>query len=92
MPTDPQQIRKEECRREVLCYLVERVALAFPAHAIARKLRIDGNDFCLQEVEEALEVLAGFPPDPLVKLRADPLGSTRYYQATTAGVLFHERS
>lgn len=94
MPSNPQdeQRRREECRREVLGYLAERQALAFPAAAIQRKLRIDGNDFALPEIELAVEFLIGFTPDPLVRVIHDPLGGTKNYKVTTAGVIFHERN
>ncbi len=88
MPTD--QARREECRREVRRYLSERQALAFPVEAIERKLRIDGDDFSLEEIKAGVEFLIALDP-PQVKLREDGLGATRYYQATSAGVLAHER-
>ena len=82
----------EDCRREVLRYLAERLALAFPAHAIQRKLRIDGSIFTLEEIEAALVFLLRYPDRPLISEQPDCLGATSDYQATTAGVLFHERS
>lgn len=93
MPSTEQaaQQRREECRLEVLRYLVERQALAFPAHAIRRKLRMDGSDFEDAEIEAALEFLLGFTPDPLIKVIHEKLGATKNYQATTAGILAHER-
>lgn len=89
--SNPQR-ETEECRREVLCYLAERQALAFPVEAVQRKLRIDGSIFALEQVEAALTFLAGYHPAPLVEVKQEQLGSTKYYQATSAGVLFHERN
>jgi len=88
-PTDP-QARREECRREVRRYLAERLALKFPVAAIQRKLRIDGENFTDAEIEAALAYL-GALHDPHVRETPDPDGSTKYYQATAAGVLAHER-
>lgn len=85
------QRRREECRREARRYLAERQALAFPVDAMRRKLNIDGNDFTDEEIAEACQFLLEMVP-PQVKVRPDGLGATRYYQATSAGVLEHERS
>ena len=88
-PTDS-QARREECRREVRRYLAERLALKFPLAAIQRKLRIDGEDFSTEEIVNALAYL-GCLHDPHIRETNDPDGSTKYYQATAAGVLAHER-
>ena len=85
------QQRREEVRREVRRYLAERMALAFPISSIRRKLVIDGDDFSEAEIEQALVFLAGLDPAQ-VKTREDGLGASRYYQATSAGVLAHERA
>ena len=87
---DEAQRRREECRREVRRYLVERQALAFPIEAIQRKLRIDGDDFTIDEILSALTLLIELEP-PQVKIRTEALGASTYYQATSAGVLAHER-
>jgi hypothetical protein len=87
---DNPQLRREECRREVRRYLAERQALAFPAIAIRRKLRHDGDDFTDEEIVAALEYLVSLD-SPHVRVRPDPDGATKYYQATSAGVLAHER-
>ena len=89
MSTDP-AVRREECRREVLRYLAERAALAFPAATIRRKLRFDGDDFSDAEIDAALQFLLGLS-EPQIKTRDDPHGVTKYYQASSAGVLAHER-
>lgn len=90
MPTPEAQQRREECRREVRRYLCERQALAFPVEAIQRKLRIDGDEFTLDEIRAALTFFAATEP-PQVRIRQEAIGATSYYQATSAGVLAHER-
>lgn len=87
---DDQQLRREECRREVRRYLAERQALAFPAEAIQRKLRNDGDVFSLDEIEAALSFLIALDP-PQVKSIEVSIGATRTFQATSSGVLAHER-
>jgi Fe2+ or Zn2+ uptake regulation protein len=80
--------KKEECRHDCLAYLAARSTLSFPAEAVARGVRRDGSDWGIAEVKEALEFLTGMD---LVTATRDPLGSTYYYKATSAGVLAHER-
>ena len=87
---DTDQQKREECRREVRRYLVARQHLAMPADAIRRKLRIDGDDFTEAEILAALTYLAQIDP-PHVTILPDPDGASKYYQATSAGVLAHER-
>ncbi len=90
-PAEQAQERREACRRAVLGFLAERQQVAQHAKTICRRLN-DGheNDYADAEVEGALAFLAGTEP-PLVKAIPDPMGATRYYQATAAGVLAHER-
>lgn len=85
------QERRESCRREVLRFLAERQAVAHHPKTIRRRLN-DGheNDFADAEVEAALAFLTATAPAAVVAVR-DPLGATRCYQATAAGVLLHER-
>lgn len=84
------QSRREECRREVRRYLVERLALKFPVAAIQRKLRIDGEIFTEAEIEASLVYLRELRPAHVTET-PDPDGATKYYQATADGVLAHER-
>ncbi len=83
-----EQQRREECRREVRAFLVRRQKLAFCAESVHRRLKIE-NDFSLEEIEQALTLLAG-----LGQCTATPeeLGATLFYQATSAGVLAEERA
>lgn len=86
------QLRREELRGLVLGYLAERQALAFRVEAITRSInREEAGDFTTDEVEEALAFLAGHDPK-LAESAPSALGATRSWQATSAGVLQHERS
>lgn len=64
--------------------------LAFPPEAIQRKLRNDGDVFSLDEIEAALAFLIALDP-PQVKTIEVTIGASHNYQATSAGVLAHER-
>jgi hypothetical protein len=80
--------RKEECRHAVLAFLVDRPVVSHSVAAIRRGINREGGDFTEPETREGVELLVGLA---LAKDVPDPLGSTRYYQATSAGVLAHER-
>ncbi len=81
--------RAEECRHVVLGYLVNRPSVAQAAATIHHRLTITEWDFSLIEVQEACGFLAGME---LVKEITDPMGSTKHYQATSTGILQHERA
>lgn len=80
--------RKEEARHGALAFLAERPAVSHSVAAIRRGVNREGGDFSEPEIREAAELLAGLE---LAEVTPDPLGSTRYYKATAAGVLAHER-
>jgi hypothetical protein len=81
-----QQLRREECRKEVLAYLAERPGLALSADAITRGLRQYG--YSLADVTAALI----FKRDKgHVKCEPDADGATLYFQVTAEGTLAHER-
>lgn len=83
-----EQERREDCRHEVLGFLADRQKLAFPASAIHRRLgRI--SDFTEEEIEAAAVFLTS---SELTTSTPDRLGATPYYQATSKGVLAHERA
>jgi hypothetical protein len=90
-PEKEQAQHREECRREVRRYLAERSALALPSAAIRRKLQTEGSHYCIEDIEAALDFLAGIEPAQ-VRVEHDSLGATKYYKATSAGVIAHERS
>lgn len=81
--------RKEECRHAVLDFLAERPRLAHCVSAIRRGVNRIGNDFKDEEIAEAAELLTGLK---LAECKLDALGSTRYYQATSEGVIQSERA
>jgi hypothetical protein len=85
------QERREECRRGVLGFLAGRQAVAHHPKTLRRRLN-DGHeaDYTDAEIEAALAFL-GLAEPPLVRSIPDALGATKYYQATAAGVLAHER-
>lgn len=80
--------RKEECRHAVLAHLAQRPRLAFAADSIKRAINRNGGDYTTDETAEACELLVGLE---FASWQPDPLGSTRYYQVTGAGVLQYER-
>lgn len=93
-PSSPaqEQARREKCRREVLGFLAERQAVAHHPNAIRNRLNVaHENDYVAEEIEAACVLLCGISPEPLAKPIRDPLGATTYYQATSAGVIAHER-
>lgn len=82
------QERREDCRRGVRTFLAERQAVTHRLSAIRRGVNREGNDFTEREITDALVFLAG---EKHVEITPDPDGATLYYQATSAGVLAHER-
>jgi hypothetical protein len=83
------QERREEARRKVREYLVNRQALAFHPNAIRRALNAGHEaDFTAVEIEAALAFLVS---DAQVQITPSSVGATKYYQATTKGVFEHER-
>ncbi len=83
------QLHKEECRRLVMGYLAARQVLAFRVEAIRRGLvREEAAEFTDAEIVSALEFLKGLG---FADSAPDALGSTLSWQATSAGVLAHER-
>jgi hypothetical protein len=88
------QERKEECRREVRGWLANRPALQFRAGAIHKGVTREGREngttanFETQEITDALVFLAGVKH---VEIHDDPDGATPHFQASSAGVLAHER-
>jgi hypothetical protein len=91
MSNQSAQIRKEEARRLSLAYLAERLALSFQTGAIVRGVnRENGGDYTEREIEDALAFLAGATP-PLIKETTRKLAVSKAWQATSEGVLAHER-
>jgi len=85
------QERREECRRDVLAFLAVRQAVASHPKTILRGLNAGHeHDYALDEISAALAFLTATEP-PLVAGLVEKLGATKYYQATAAGVLTHER-
>ena len=94
MSAPDQARRAEELRRAVLDFLSARQAVAFEAGVILdRIIRSRVLDFHPDpdEFAAALTFLENFSPEPLILFKRALLGSTRFYQATSAGVLAFER-
>jgi hypothetical protein len=93
--TPPGQSRRaEETRRAVLDFLAARQAVAFePAVILERIIRSRVLDFHPEpdDLTAALTFLENFSPEPLIRFKQSTVGSTRFYQATSAGVLASER-
>jgi ATP-dependent DNA ligase len=85
---DADQERREECRREVLRFLVNRNAVASRADTIRNALAREFN-FTMAEINAAL---AFHDSAGHVVVEPDPHGATKFYRATADGVLFHERN
>lgn len=81
--------QKEDLRHAVLDVVALRHPAALTLRAIRRHVAVEiGFQVEEPDVEAAAELLVGlgqFAVEP------DPLGSTRYYRATPAGVLAQER-
>lgn len=84
---DAQQ-RREDARHEVLRFLISRPVLAFASDAITRQINREGYDFSQDEIVEAVTLLEGLQ---LISGKADGLGATKYFQATSKGILEYER-
>ena len=80
--------RNSEVRKEVLAYLAERQGVSQTSATIHRRVNRE-NNFTIAEVESALTFLEGMD---LVEHEVDSLGATKYWQATSAGVLHAERN
>ena len=83
--------QKEELRREALTILATRNGTALVADGIRRRMvTSQAFDFPIDndDVTEALHFLAG---KGYVASHHDGLGSSLYWQATSDGVLYHER-
>jgi hypothetical protein len=94
MNTADRARRAEELRRAVLDFLAARSAVAFaPEHILDRIIKSNALDFPPEpdELITALTFLENFTPEPLIKFKCALLGSSRFYQATSAGVLASER-
>ena len=78
----------EELRRAVLAHLATRFPVAQSASTIAHRL---AREFVTTtpDVETACQFLADLH---LLEIVTEPLGSTKYYKATSQGVLHHERN
>ena len=90
MAADPlEQERHDQCRQAVLEFLAARLAVAHHPQTILRRLNAGHvNDFTIAEVEAALAFRVSAQQAVIVYPEG---GSTKYYQATAAGVLAHER-
>lgn len=88
MDDEERQLRREECRREVLRYMAQRSVLAFRAETILTKLNKE-HDFTLEEVKAALEYERG---DGRVELLSNTQGRDRFYKVTTAGIRYNENN
>lgn len=86
------QPQREDLRRAVREQLVAAQTVALTVAMVQRRVertRLLDFDFTTRDVEAALSLLVGLAH---AKEEADPLGATKYYQATAAGVLAQERS
>ena len=93
MSLDP-KARAEQLRHAVLDFLCSRQPIAYdPERMLARINKSRFLDFVPEPDEciAALTFLSNFTPEPLIAIRRDGLGSTLFYQATSAGVLAWER-
>jgi len=80
---------REELRHVVLEILAVRHPAALPVHSVARHARTAmGIEIPESDVTAACELLRGFA---FADFSMDELGATKYWRATSAGVLKYER-
>ncbi len=84
--------QKEDLRHAVRAALAIRHPAALAPRQLVRLVKKD-LDFLFEEADviAALEFLRGLSPVE-TDFTADPLGTTKYWSATSAGVLAHERA
>jgi hypothetical protein len=81
--------QKEDLRHAVLDVMVFRHPAALTLRAIRRHVAVEiGFTVAEEDVAAAAELLVGLGH---LAVEPDPLGSTKYYRATPAGVLAQER-
>lgn len=86
MNPDPQ--RNEDCRFAVRHHLAVRGGVAQDPSTIRRHLNRGGENFTLEEVGAACRFLVSLGH---ATEQVSSLGTTRFYQATAAGILADER-
>jgi hypothetical protein len=79
--------KNEEARIVVRAYLAARPSIAQSASTIHLRLKAE-HELRMEQVRDALEFLTGLGQ---VTKRPAAMGSTLYYQITSAGVLAFER-
>ena len=91
MATNLPQRQREDLRYAVREQLVAAKTVALDAEMIRRRVersRLLDFGFTVADVEDALALLVGLGHASSMPVE---LGATKYYQATAAGVLAHER-
>ncbi|HUB67456.1 MAG TPA: hypothetical protein VL981_08235 [Candidatus Methylacidiphilales bacterium] len=94
MSADAAKRPAEELRRAILDFLAARQSLSFPPETILERItRAGALDFAPEpdEFAAALTFLEDFTPEPLIAHKMSALGASRFYRATSAGVLAWER-
>ena len=81
--------QKQDLRHVCLEFLAMRHPTAHGARAVRRTVARE-LDFAIAE-DEVTGILEFLHQLGLVRVELDPLGSTKYFAATPAGVLAHER-
>lgn len=82
--------RNEELRTDVLAFLAVRQSTSHRADTIRRRLNQDGQaNYSAVEILSALHFLIDLR---FARFEYAPFGNTIHYQATTQGVLHHERT
>lgn len=85
------QLQREELRYALREQLVVAKTVALSAEMLQRRVertRLLDFGFTVADAEDALAVIVGLGH---AREEPHPLGATKYYQATAAGVLAHER-
>lgn len=89
--SDLPQTQKEELRFAARQVLVSASTVALTTEMVMRRIargQLVDPPFDVKDVQEALTLLVGLGH---ASETPAPLGATKYYQATAAGVLAHER-
>lgn len=85
------EIRAEQLRREILKFLAPRQAVSFEPQVILERIAANHVLDFKPHPDEFAAALTFLRGRGWVEIKRSPFGRTLFYQATSAGVLAHER-
>ncbi len=90
-PEQKAQQRRTQARGDTLAYLAQRPRLSYAPGTIRKRLQEDlQTDYTEEEISDALAFLVSAKEAHME--RQDRHGNTKFYQATSEGILAYERS